>query len=103
MSASPSRVRVAAIPPVRPFRRRAARRPAVAANPTAEEPPVAVPWWTPESIKGWAGSVSLHAVLLLILGFWYFARAERRPDRLRLATGRIAERRPRRSTPSPAD
>ncbi len=48
-------------------------RPAVVPDQTTDLPPVAVPWWTPESIKGWAGSVSLHAVLLLILGCWYFS------------------------------
>ena len=31
------------------------------------------PWWTPEVLKGWAGSVALHALLLIILGCWYFA------------------------------
>jgi hypothetical protein len=30
-------------------------------------------WWTPEALKGWAGSMTLHAILLLILAFWYFA------------------------------
>jgi hypothetical protein len=30
-------------------------------------------YWTPEVRKGWAGSVVAHAVLLLILGCWYFA------------------------------
>jgi hypothetical protein len=30
-------------------------------------------WWTPDACKGWAGSVTLHAFLLLILGCWYFA------------------------------
>jgi hypothetical protein len=29
--------------------------------------------WTPESLKGWAGSLSLHAVLLACLGLWYLA------------------------------
>jgi hypothetical protein len=48
-------------------------RPAVVPNPITAIPPAPEPWWTPESIKGWAGSVSLHAVFLLILGCWYFA------------------------------
>jgi hypothetical protein len=74
MSASPSQVRVAAspakasIPVAGP-----PASPPIAANPAVVEPPIAVPWWTPESIKGWAGSVTLHAMFLLILGLWYFA------------------------------
>src|SRR4051794_8320441 len=34
---------------------------------------VEAPWLTREMIKGWASSVVLHALLLLCLGFWYFA------------------------------
>jgi len=30
-------------------------------------------WWTPEAAKGWAGSMALHAILLVILALWYFA------------------------------
>jgi hypothetical protein len=30
-------------------------------------------WWTAENAKGWAGSLALHAVLLLTLACWYFA------------------------------
>ena len=30
-------------------------------------------FWTAESLKGWAGSVSLHVVLLTCLGLWYLA------------------------------
>jgi hypothetical protein len=62
-NAGGARVPVAGPPP----------RPAVVPEPGADLPPGPVPWWTPEAIKGWAGSLSLHAVLLLILGFWYFA------------------------------
>jgi hypothetical protein len=31
------------------------------------------PWFTPESIKGWASSLAVHAVLLIGLGFWWLA------------------------------
>ena len=31
------------------------------------------PWLTRESIRGWASSLTLHALLLLCLAFWYFA------------------------------
>jgi hypothetical protein len=34
--------------------------------------------WTPAVLKGWAGSVTLHALLLLSLAFWYFAPPTRR-------------------------
>jgi hypothetical protein len=30
-------------------------------------------WWTPEAKKGWAGSLTLHAILLVFLGLWYFS------------------------------
>lgn len=30
-------------------------------------------FWTPASLKGWAGSVLLHTLLLLTLALWYFA------------------------------
>ncbi|APW62944.1 YfaP family protein [Paludisphaera borealis] len=30
-------------------------------------------FWTAESLKGWAGSLSLHTVLLTCLGLWYLA------------------------------
>jgi len=51
------------------------------ANPTPAVP-VDVPglaeewdweWWTPEFFKSWAGSVTMHAILLVILACWYFA------------------------------
>ena len=79
MSASPSPVRTVrnpsgatvpiAGPPPEP----------AATDAIPEIPPGQVPWWTPEAIKGWAGSVSLHAVFLLILGCWYFAPRTDRP------------------------
>ena len=30
-------------------------------------------WWTPEARKGWAGSLTAHTVLLVVLACWYFA------------------------------
>ena len=30
-------------------------------------------WWNPESAKGWAGSLTLHVLLLVSLACWYFA------------------------------
>jgi hypothetical protein len=42
--------------------------------PTATRPaPLDWEWWTPEAKKSWAGSVTLHALLLVVLGFWYLA------------------------------
>jgi hypothetical protein len=35
--------------------------------------------WTPQSLKGWVGSLTLHTVLLLSLAFWYFAPRSARP------------------------
>jgi hypothetical protein len=42
--------------------------------------PIALPalplewdWWTPEALKGVAGSVVLHIILLIILACWYFS------------------------------
>ncbi len=35
--------------------------------------------WNPQSLKGWAGSVGLHATLLVALGLWYFAPSVTRP------------------------
>jgi hypothetical protein len=29
-------------------------------------------WWGPEALKGWAGSVSLHALFLVLLACWFF-------------------------------
>ena len=35
-------------------------------------------FWSPASLKGWAGSVTLHGLLLLTLALWYFAPPLRR-------------------------
>jgi hypothetical protein len=35
--------------------------------------------WNPQSVQGWVGSVFLHTLLLLVLGFWYFAPRAARP------------------------
>ncbi|WP_165232403.1 YfaP family protein [Aquisphaera insulae] len=32
-----------------------------------------LPWWTPAALKGWAASMVLHGILLLILAFWAFS------------------------------
>jgi hypothetical protein len=80
MSASPSQARVVPKPVVSPIPVAGPPgRPPVAAIPPAEEDPIIVPWWTPESVKGWAGSVSFHAVFLLILGFWAFGSPSNAP------------------------
>jgi hypothetical protein len=74
MAASPSQsqaVRTAGGSPV-PVARPPGRPQAVAA-PVEPEPPLEWDWWTPEARKGWAGSVALHVLLLLVLAFWYFS------------------------------
>ena len=35
--------------------------------------------WSPHSIKGWVGSLTLHMVLLVSLALWYFAPRSTRP------------------------
>jgi hypothetical protein len=61
-----------------------ARPPDREAKPAASDPELAKPleprpsildweYWTPEVKKGWAGSVAGHALLLVVLGCWYFA------------------------------
>ncbi|AGA26124.1 YfaP family protein [Singulisphaera acidiphila] len=40
---------------------------------TGEVEEIDTPFFTPESLKGWASSLALHAVFLLCLAFWYFA------------------------------
>src|SRR4051812_47616960 len=80
MSASPSAVRAArelagsraaiAGPP---------GRPAVAPAAAVGSPADSWPSWTPEALQGWAGSVSLHAIFLIILGCWYFAPSRNGP------------------------
>jgi hypothetical protein len=42
-------------------------------------PEFAWQWWTPEACKSWAGSVTLHAFLVLVLAFWYFTPRLRGP------------------------
>ena len=51
----------------------AAMRPSL---PPLEPRPSFLEWefWTPEAKKGWAGSLAAHALLLVVLGCWYFAR-----------------------------
>jgi hypothetical protein len=44
--------------------------PAVAAN---EAEKFETSWLSVATIEGWVSSVVLHAILLLILAFWYFA------------------------------
>ena len=48
-------------------------RPQAVATPVEPEPPLEWDWWTPEAMKGWAGSVALHVLLLLVLACWYFS------------------------------
>lgn len=52
--------------------------PAPPPDPIAEETPPE-PWWTPESLQGWAASFGLHAALLVVLAFWYFVPDANRP------------------------
>ncbi len=78
MSTSPSHLRVkgkSARPPVAgPPERRAESLPL----PVPTDPPE-WDWWTPEALKGWAGSVTLHVILLVTLACWYFAPRLNRP------------------------
>jgi hypothetical protein len=74
MSASPSRLRSATtkgssqVPIARP------PVPDPGIVPDGEpDSPLEAEWWTPEALKGWAGSMTLHAVLLVVLACWYFA------------------------------
>jgi hypothetical protein len=80
MAAGPSQSRVV----------RTAGKPAVpVARPPDAQKPELVPvdpeplpeweWWTPEAIKGWAGSFGFHFVLLLILACWYFSPPAHKP------------------------
>jgi hypothetical protein len=53
--------------------------PALVQDPEAE---AAFSWaelWTPAALRGWAGSIALHGLLLLTLALWYFAPPLRRP------------------------
>ena len=76
MSASPSPMRTApgarvvvAGPP----------RPAALPPTPLEEPIEAEPWWSPQWLKGWAGSLVLHSTLLLVLGLCYIIPSPNRP------------------------
>ena len=76
MAASPSQSRAmktAGGPPVPVPVARPPELPKPGLTPVDPEPPLEWDWWTPEAIRGWAGSVVLHIVLLLILAFWYFS------------------------------
>lgn len=37
------------------------------------------PWWTPESLKGWASSIAMHCVLLICMGLWYIMPSQNGP------------------------
>lgn len=65
-------------------------KPAKPAGPlveTVEEEEFEAPFFTVETLKGWASSLVLHAILLLGLAFWYFAPKmnQQRPLNTRLA------------------
>jgi len=80
MSASSSQLRVATgtsatrVPVARPPERSSAA-PALAGTSAAGE----WNWWTPESLKGWAGSLAFHLAFLTILACWYFVPSARGP------------------------
>lgn len=71
----------AAIPVARPA------RPAVLVETQDEPEELETRFFTEETLKGWASSLVLHAILLLCLGFWYFAPKlnDQRPLNARLA------------------
>ena len=50
-----------------------AQAPSMSAEPFEVGPAIWTPFWTPASLKGWAGSVTLHRLMLLTLALWYFA------------------------------
>jgi hypothetical protein len=80
MAASPSQsraVRTAGGPAVPIARPPDGQKPGL--TPVDPEPPLEWEWWTPEALKGWAGSFGLHIVLLLILAFWYFSPPLHKP------------------------
>jgi len=47
--------------------------------PTGPDPALESKWWTPEAMKGWAGSVTLHTFLLFVLACWYLAPRTKGP------------------------
>jgi hypothetical protein len=44
-----------------------------------EIPDRPAPWWTPDALKGWACSVTLHVSVLVVLAFCYLAPLARGP------------------------
>ncbi len=84
-----SRVPVAG-PPPRPSAAASASSPAlpdVAGGPDRALEGLWAAFWSPASLKGWAGSMTIHAALLLTLALWYFAPPLHRPIRF---DGRLA-------------
>ena len=86
-----SRTRVpVAGPPPGPSSASALRRPTLS-DPAAERDRswagLWASFWSPASLRGWAGSMALHAVLLLTLALWYFAPPLHAPIRF---DGRLA-------------
>ena len=53
--------------------------PAVATGQDPAEEGLWAAFWTPASLKGWAGSMTIHAALLLTLALWYFVPPLHRP------------------------
>ena len=98
IASSRSRVPVAG-PPPRPSA--AVRRiqlsgcPAVAADPDRSWAALWAAFWTPASLKGWAGSMALHGALLLDPGPLVLRLPLAPADQLRQPAGRLAPRRSR--------
>ncbi len=70
------------VPVARPPDRSGKKVPAVTpVVPPLEARPSFLEWefWTPEARKGWGGSLVAHTLLLVILGFWYFAPPANEP------------------------
>jgi hypothetical protein len=65
--------------PFYPTAKPARPRPEVIAPVAAVAEEVEGPWLTQEMLKGWASSLVLHALLLLVLAFWYLAPKVSRP------------------------
>ena len=62
-----------------PVARPAHPAPAPAPAPPPPEDPPADPALTPGAIRGWATSLALHALLLIVLGLWVFSSQQ--PER----------------------
>ncbi|MFI5455129.1 MAG: YfaP family protein [Isosphaerales bacterium] len=73
MSASPTQVRSAKAAGLQVPIARLPERPAPALPVDVPGPPPEWDWRDAEILKSWAGSVTMHAILLVILAFWYFA------------------------------